>query len=358
MEASMRILNPLSLNLNRQLSTTFITKSYCLSPPPKSRNCPLNVSPLLLRRSRNPSSKTLTHAILRSPTCFSPTFSNASGLGIFLSLSSFFPYSEPHYLNNFNHLKVDVGDGRIFHWHQASSDHMAGAGTRQRKCEVAAAVLGWLGARPKHLRRYAELYTSRGIDAITFVVPVRDVMWFDLGRKVESRIRELANELMSWLSKEKDRCLIFHTFSNTGWLVYGAILGHLQERPDLIQRIRGCIVDSGGDPELNPKVWAAGFAAALLKKRSIAIHPLSEAIEPDKDRNQEKPHDKDPLLTEAALLFILEKLFGFLLKLPDVNRRLSRIINFLSENPPPCPQLYLYSTADKVIPFQAVESFI
>lgn len=234
---------------------------------------------------------------------------------------------------------------------------MAGAGARNRKCEVAAAVLGWLGARPKHLRRYAELYTSRGIDAITFVVPVRDVLWFDLGRKVENRIKELADELISWLSKEKDRCLIFHTFSNTGWLVYGAILSHLQERPDLIQRIRGCIVDSGGDPELNPKVWAAGFAAALLKKRSTAIYPLSEAIEPNKDRNQEK-HDKDPLLSEAALVLVLEKLFGFLLKLPDVNRRLSRIISVLSENPPPCPQLYLYSSADKVIPFQAVESFI
>lgn len=101
---------------------------------------------------------------------------------------------------------------------------------------------------------------------------------------------------------------------------YGAILSHLQERPDLIQRIRGCIVDSGGDPELNPKVWAAGFAAALLKKRSTAIYPLSEAIEPNKDRNQEKLHDKDPLLTEAALLLVLEKLFGFLLKLPDVNQ--------------------------------------
>lgn len=44
-----------------------------------------------------------------------------------------------------------------------------------------------------------------------------------------------------------------------GWMFfctcrYGAILAHLQERPDLIKSIKGCVVDSGGDPELNPKV--------------------------------------------------------------------------------------------------------
>lgn len=204
------------------------------------------------------------------------------------------------------------------------------------------------------------MYTSRGIDAITFVVPVRDVFWFDLGKKVENRIRELANELISWLSNEdaRERSLIFHTFSNTGWLVYGAILGHLQDRPDLIEKIRGCIVDSGGDPELNPKVWAAGFGAALLKKRNTATYPSVEATEdPDKDKDRDKLQDEDPLMTEATLLLILEKLFCFLFKLPDVNQRLSRIISTLSENPAPCPQLYLYSTADKVIPFQAVEYF-
>lgn len=37
---------------------------------------------------------------------------------------------------------------------------------------------------------------------------------------------------------------------------YGAILGHLRDRQDLLEKIKGCIVDSGGDPVIDPKVCA------------------------------------------------------------------------------------------------------
>ncbi|KAG8373691.1 hypothetical protein BUALT_Bualt11G0050900 [Buddleja alternifolia] len=229
--------------------------------------------------------------------------------------------------------------------------------------EVAVVLLGWLGAKPKHLRRYVEFYNQKGIHVLTFVVSVMDAMSFDLGKKVEKRVERLTREIVSWLSNEdgRERLLIFHTFSNTGWLAYGAILDNLKDRQDLLERIKGCVVDSGGDPNIDPKVWAAGYTTAILKKSSSATYPSIEASQGTQlasGINRSKIEEKEPFLIESFLLFALEKLFSYLLNLPNINQRLTKIISGLLTNQPACPQLYLYSSGDKVIPFEAVESFI
>lgn len=122
-----------------------------------------------------------------------------------------------------------------------------------------------------------------------------------------------------------------------------------------MDKIKGCVVDSGADPHIDPKVWAAGFTVALLKKRSSLVDP-GEGNE--LDSHSSKIQEKKSSFVETLLLDGFEKLFSILLNLPNENRRLVKIISTLMNDQPPCPQLYLYSTSDMVIPYQSIELFI
>ncbi|PPD95401.1 hypothetical protein GOBAR_DD07561 [Gossypium barbadense] len=188
---------------------------------------------------------------------------------------------------------------------------------------VIVVLLGWLGAKTKHLKRYVEWNNLRGIHAVTFLVDVKELLGFDIGARLEQRVSELGNELAKWVMEEeedgRERCFIFHAFSNTGWFL-------------------------SGQP-----VWAAGFAAAILKKQSSLVNGL-ESVETDS-----KLQKVEPGIIESVLLSALEKLFKFVLNMPDVNRRLRKTINAIMQHTPPCPQLYLYSTADKVAPYKSIE---
>lgn len=86
-------------------------------------------------------------------------------------------------------------------------------------------LLGWLGAEQKHLKKYAEWYNARGIQAVTFVIPMTDVLSFNVVGKAEEQLDTLAHDLAQWLCEkegnsvaEGEKQLMFHTFSNTGWL--------------------------------------------------------------------------------------------------------------------------------------------
>ncbi|PWA54026.1 alpha/beta-Hydrolases superfamily protein [Artemisia annua] len=236
-----------------------------------------------------------------------------------------------------------------------------GYGDGDKGCAVTVVVLGWLGSKQKHLRRYAEMYNVVGANAVTFAVSVDNVIGFDFGRKLERRVEELCQEVVEWVEKKeedgRERVVMFHTFSNTGWLAYGSILNILQGRNELLEKIIGCVVDSGGVPELDPKIWAAGFATAILKKQNSAVNASSEAGEVQNGAKNINTDEKEPMFMEVLLLTLFEKFFTYFLQLPDVKTRLINVTTTLSENQPDCPQLYLYSTADKVIPFQKIESF-
>nr|XP_043606579.1 transmembrane protein 53 [Erigeron canadensis] len=233
----------------------------------------------------------------------------------------------------------------VYRWHLPHPNAI----DLSEKSKMVVVLLGWLGAKQKHLKKYADWYTSKGFHVITFTFPMSEVLSYQVGGKAEQHVDSLANHLAEWLEDECEKNLVFHTFSNTGWLIYGAMLEKFQRQDNsLMGRIKGCIVDSAPVAAADSQVWASGFSAAFLKKNSIASKGYRNA------------HDiaAKPAMSEAALLVILEKFFDVILNLPAVHKRLSNVLLQLKFGQPSCPQLYIYSSADKVIPAGSVESFI
>ncbi|KAL5066784.1 hypothetical protein RYX36_017671 [Vicia faba] len=245
----------------------------------------------------------------------------------------------------------------MYKWHLPEPNTIGGLSAKSKTVVV---LLGWLGAKQKHLKKYAEWYTSKGYHVITFTFPMSEVMSYQPGGKAEQNVHMLVNHLADWLEEENEKNLVFHTFSNTGWLTYGVILERFQKQdPSLMKKIRGCIVDSAPVANADPQVWASGFSAAFLKKNSVATKGRVSTDESGiKVSIGSENLGPKPAPTEAALLLILKKFFEVVLHLPAVNRRLSDVLSMLSTKQPGCPQLYMYSSADRVIPADSVESFV
>lgn len=257
--------------------------------------------------------------------------------------------------SNCSHGVLNSTSDVMYKWHLPDSNAFGGSS------KTVVVLLGWLGAKQRHLKKYAEWYTSKGFHVITFTFPMGEILSYQPGGKAEQNVHMLVNHLADWLEEENEKNLVFHTFSNTGWLTYGVVLERFQNQdPSLTERIKGCIVDSAPVAEADPQVWASGFSAAFLKKNSVATKGRVSSDESGIKVSIGSNDDSGlkPAPTEAALLLILKKFFEVILHLPAVNRRLSDVLSMLSTNQPGCPQLYMYSSADRVIPADSVESFV
>ncbi|KAK2657169.1 hypothetical protein Ddye_010221 [Dipteronia dyeriana] len=301
----------------------------------------------------------------------SPTTPPQNPIKFFLSLSHSKLFNTSQFAANVHSTTPFRPDPNVagFTWNPAprgvidgGGGNVTGFGDQGKALTVV--LLGWMGAKTKHLKRYVEWYNSKGINAITFVVDVREVLWFDLGRNADTRISDLRDMIANWVSeKEEDgreRCLLFHTFSNTGWFVCGTILDGFQGRQDLMDKIKGFVVDSGGVELLNPKVWAGGFSAAILKKRSSSAFSPAESINGFEigEVSASKTKEKEPQMVETMVFSVLEKVFTSMVNSPAMNRRLTKILSIRTSDQLSCPWLHLYSRGDTVVPYKSIESLV
>ncbi|KAH7669220.1 alpha/beta-Hydrolases protein [Dioscorea alata] len=257
-------------------------------------------------------------------------------------------------------IRSSPGDDVMYQWHLPSPS-VGESECSLAKSQTVVVLLGWLGAKQKHLNKYAEWYTARGFHAITFTFPMGDIIGYKVGGKVEQNLDLFAEHLAGCVAEEDGKNLVFHTFSNTGWLTYGVLLEKFRkDDPSLMEKIKGCIVDSAPVAAPDPQVWASGFSAAFLKKQSVATKGglVSNGAGLSMMVHSNSKFDQKPALAETALLAILERFFGVVLNIPSINRRLSDVLEVLSSEQPKCPQLYIYSSADRVIPAKSVETFI
>jgi hypothetical protein len=148
--------------------------------------------------------------------------------------------------------------------------------TSPSKPPLVVVILGWLGSKQKHLKKYADWYTEQGIHCVTFTIPMSSVLSVGKGGKAEEHIDELVSEIKRWVVEinqgdgGEEHAVMFHTFSNTGWLMYGAVLERLhQEGSGLLGKIKGCVVDSAPVVDPDPQVGWQGLLVLDMSSMTV-----------------------------------------------------------------------------------------
>ncbi|XP_019639781.1 PREDICTED: transmembrane protein 53-A-like [Branchiostoma belcheri] len=96
-------------------------------------------------------------------------------------------------------------------------------------------LFGWLGAKPRGLDRYRDLYTGRGWDVLTVRGQLAHFAW-------PPRALSFTEGLLSYLQESTaERRLVVHAFS-VGAYLYAILLLHLHQHPERYGRVRSRII--------------------------------------------------------------------------------------------------------------------
>ena len=211
--------------------TSSTLKPICDSPAQESKSSwvsHISLSKLsnfsFVSRVRVPVPHINYYPVPNSPSGFAPNLLSSSVVSspTLINLYQSAELAKAPKPTTFKHSIPALASDVLYRWHLPdpnACDVLEDSDCSSVKSRTVVVLLGWLGARQKHLKRYAELYTSMGFHAITFTFPMAEVLSYKVGGKAEQNVDLLVNHLAEWLEEEHGKNLVFHTFSNTGWLM-------------------------------------------------------------------------------------------------------------------------------------------
>jgi len=205
-------------------------------------------------------------------------------------------------------------------------------------------VLGWGGARQKHLSRIRQFYSSSGYVVISYISPMS---CFLRGHLDERNILGLASAIGTEVASFKRQVFHIHLHSNNGIMVLAGLMLVLKEAtPEVYECLHGIVLDSAPRvPETPPSLVMTALgvtfpAVPIILQRNTYIHPV---------------------WTPALFVFFLVRfLWMRLTNSAHLSHRfsLAPLRKVLLAGLPLVPQLYIYSMADKLITAPNVEAFM
>ncbi|GIL52524.1 hypothetical protein Vafri_8369 [Volvox africanus] len=203
-------------------------------------------------------------------------------------------------------------------------------------------VIGWMGSNRRYLNKYGSLWARSGDHEVLMIRPTVAqtlVRWRGVvvaGRDID-RVSKMHRENPAMPT-------IYHVFSTGGFIHAGTMWRWMDEvedvaqRRDLLEEVRGIILDSA-PAAVNPEMSARAIVSAVTNT-------------PAEELSYGMPG------WQGALLNGTRSFMESYLESKGVKLRTEEVYDAWYNLAPVCPQLYLYSDADPLVPASDVERYM
>lgn len=234
-----------------------------------------------------------------------------------------------------------------------------------------AIVLGWWGSKDRAVARFSHIYARHGFAVCHFIAygsesfggpraqsQVAAALLDEVHRKWQSgdlgsgKLPGEASQPTTAKRKGTPKCIVVHVMSNNGAMIYAAMLRCVGKQHSwLLQGLRGVVFDCAPG-KLSVRIGIKAFLASrppLMVRLTILSLPgavilwLLLALQHGR---------RWPRAAVAGLLALA------LATTARSRMRTERYIQELASDPSSCPQLFLYSQADALVPPRVVDDLI